>query len=108
MEFLLKAHKIKSLLSVQCTCANGFKNFSLFLFKNKIKIKFLFASLKHFLIIDIVQKAGLNFCSGFPLLSLVDFLQCTFIAGYKNSFQNQRRFLEQLLESQGRLSESRN
>jgi hypothetical protein len=31
-------------------------------------------------------KAASNFCSGFPLLSLVDFLQGTFMAGCRNNF----------------------
>jgi hypothetical protein len=44
-----------------------------------------------------------NFCSGFPLLSLVDFFQCTFIAGFRNNFQDQRRVTEQLLETQAAL-----
>jgi hypothetical protein len=48
----------------------------------------------------IVPKASSNFCSGFPLLSLVDFFQCTFIAGFRNNFQDHRRVTEQLLETQ--------
>jgi hypothetical protein len=57
-------------------------------------MKFLLASLKHLLILKIVPKAVSNFCSAFPLLSLVDFFQCTSIAGYH------RWVSEQLLEAQ--------
>jgi hypothetical protein len=32
----------------------------------------------------IVPKATSNFCYGFPSLSLVDSLQCTFMAGFQN------------------------
>ncbi len=39
------------------------------------------------LILKIVTKATSNLSSGFPLLLLVGFFQCTFIAGFRNSFQ---------------------
>ncbi len=56
-------------------------------------MKFLLASLKNLLILNIVPKATSNFCSGFSLLSLFDFLQCTYIkASFRNSFQNHRWF----------------
>jgi hypothetical protein len=47
-----------------------------------------------------VPKAAYKFCPGFPLLSLVNFFQCTFIAGFRNNFQDHRRVTEQLLETQ--------
>ncbi len=40
----------------------------------------------HLLLLKIVPKAGSNFCSVFPSLSLVDFLQCTFMMGFWNNF----------------------
>jgi hypothetical protein len=49
---------------------------------------------------EIVPKAVSNFCSGFPLLSLVNFFQCTFIAGFRNNFQDRSRVMKQLLETQ--------
>jgi hypothetical protein len=57
-------------------------------------MKFLLASLK--------TLTGTNSknCSGFPLLSFVDFFLCTFIAGFRNNFQGHRRVTEQLLETQ--------
>jgi hypothetical protein len=64
-------------------------------------MKFLLASLKTLPDYEkIVPKAASNFCSGFPLLSLVNFFQCTFIAGFRNNFQDHRRVTEQLLETQ--------
>jgi hypothetical protein len=44
----------------------------------------------------IVVKATSNFCLAFPSFSLVNFLQCTFLAGFGNNFQDHRRLLEQL------------
>jgi hypothetical protein len=57
-------------------------------------MKFLLASLKTLTI------SNSKNCFGFPLLSLVDFFLCTFIAGFQNNFQNHRRITEQLLETQ--------
>jgi hypothetical protein len=50
------------------------------------------------------EKAASNFCSGFPLLSLVYFFQCTFIAGFRNNFQNHRQVSEQLLKAQAAIT----
>jgi hypothetical protein len=50
-------------------------------------MKFLLASLKTVLL-KIVPKAASNFCSGFPLLSSVNFFQCIFIAGFRNNFRD--------------------
>jgi hypothetical protein len=44
-----------------------------------------------------------KFCFGFPSLSPIDFLQCTFMDDFQNNFQNHRRLSEQLLESQAAL-----
>jgi hypothetical protein len=66
-------------------------------------MKFLLASLKHLVILKIVPKAGSNICSGFPLLS-----QCTFMAGFRNNFQDHRRVSEQLLETQAAIRKPRN
>jgi hypothetical protein len=55
--------------------------------------------LKHLLFLKIVPKPS-NFCSGFPSLSLVDFLHCTFMAGFQNNFEDHMRLSEQLLVSQ--------
>jgi hypothetical protein len=64
-------------------------------------MKFMLASLKkHLLILKVVPKAAYNFRSGFPLLSLVNFFLCTFIAGFRNNFQNDRRVSEHLLKAQ--------
>jgi hypothetical protein len=63
------------------------------LFKRKLKIKFLPASL----ITLTVLKAGQNFCTGFSLLSLVDFLQLVYI---------DRRLQKQFFKDHRRLSES--
>ncbi len=53
------------------------------LFQRKIDIKFLLAPLKT-LILKIAQLHQ-NFYSGIPSLSLFDFLQCTFMAGFPNT-----------------------
>jgi hypothetical protein len=45
-----------------------------------------------------VQKAAPKFCSSFALV--LDFVQCTFLAGFRNNFQDQGRLSKQLLESQ--------
>jgi hypothetical protein len=39
---------------------------------------------------SLFPKDASNFCSGSPLLSLVDFFQWTFIAGFRNNFQDHR------------------
>jgi hypothetical protein len=66
----------------------------------KINITFLLASWKA-LILKFVPKAAPNFFSGFPWLSLVDFLTGVHsFPAFRNRFQNQRRLTEQLLESQ--------
>ncbi len=49
-------------------------------------------------LIDSLKKLT-NFYSGIPLNSLVDFLQCTFLAGFQNN-QDHRRVTEQLSETQ--------
>ncbi len=54
------------------------------LFKRKTNVKFCLLLWKHLLIPKIVPKAASNFCSGFLLLSLVDFFQCTFIADFRS------------------------
>ena len=41
----------------------------------------------------------------FALLSLVNFFWCTFIAGFRNNFQNHRRVSEQLLKAQAVIRE---
>ncbi len=41
-----------------------------------------------------------NLCSCFPSLSLVNFLQCTFVGNFRNNFQDHRRLSEQLQDSQ--------
>ena len=66
-----------------------FKIFSLPCLRKKIKIKFLIAFWKHLLILKVVPKAALEFLYGIFFLSLVDFLQNTFI-----SFQDHRRLSE--------------
>jgi hypothetical protein len=64
-------------------------------------MKFLLASFKTLPDYEkIVPKAASNFCSGFPLLSSMKFFQCTFIAGFRNNFQDHSRVMEQLLETE--------
>jgi hypothetical protein len=66
-------------------------------------MKFLIASLKTLLtvILKIVPKTALNICSGFLLLSLVDFFQVyTFIAGFRENFQHKWRVTDNFLETQ--------
>jgi hypothetical protein len=63
-------------------------------------MKFLLAILKTLTNSKIVPKAVTNFCSVFPLHTLVNFYQCTFVAGFRNNFQDHRRVTEQLLEAQ--------
>ncbi len=53
------------------------------------------------IIVKNVPKVASNFCSSFPLLSLIDFLQCTFMAGFQkfseslwNNLKSHRRLLE--------------
>jgi hypothetical protein len=55
-------------------------------------MKFLLASLK--------TLANYKSCSGFPLLSLVNFFLCRFPAGFQNNIQNNRQVWEQLLKAQ--------
>jgi hypothetical protein len=68
-----------------------FVNFLTAFVSEKKNIKFM---------LKIVPKVAPKFCSGIPSLTFVDFLQCTFMAGFRNSFQSHRRLSEQLLESQ--------
>ncbi len=71
-----------------------------FLVKDKNNLKFLLACL-HMQTQKVLPKARKNFCSGFPLLSLVDFLQVHIgIAGFQNNFLNHRRLSKQLVELQ--------
>ncbi len=57
-----------------CTCTiNGFLNFSLPSSREKLIWSFYLLLWKHILILIIFPKAASNFCSGFPLLLLVDF-----------------------------------
>ncbi len=56
----------------------------------------MLASLKTLTNQKIVPKATKNLCSGFPSLSLEVYLQCTFVAGFRNNFQNQQAFLPTL------------
>jgi hypothetical protein len=60
-------------------------------------MKFWLAFLKT---LKIVPKAASNVCSGFPLLSLVDFFLCTFITDFRNNFPDHRRVTKQILETQ--------
>jgi hypothetical protein len=39
-----------------------------------------------------------NFCSGFPCLSLVNFLLCSFKDGFRNNIQDHRGLSEQFLD----------
>ena len=68
--------------------------------KNKNEVFACFFE-KNLLILKSAPKAASNFCSGFPLLSLVDFFQCTFIAGFRTNFLDHRR----VSESRNKLSE---
>jgi hypothetical protein len=52
-----------------------------------------------------VQTKGL--LSGFPFLSLVDFLLRIFMAGFRNNFQDYRRLSKRLLESQAAVRKGR-
>jgi hypothetical protein len=64
-----------------------FFNFSLPSSREKLIWSFYLLFWKHLFILIIVPKAASNFCSGFPLLLLVDFFECTFIVGFQNNFQ---------------------
>jgi hypothetical protein len=44
------------------------------------------------------SESRIKFLSGFPSLSLVNFLYRIFMAGFWNNFQDHRRLPEQLLE----------
>jgi hypothetical protein len=61
---------------------------------------FLLASMLTLTNSKIFLKASSKFCAGFPSLSLVDILLCTFMADFRNNFQDHWRLSEQLLESQ--------
>jgi hypothetical protein len=64
-------------------------------------MEFLFASLKTLTDSENCSESRIKFLfPGFPLPSLVNFFQCTFIAGFRNNFQDHRRVTEQLLETQ--------
>ncbi len=70
-------------------------------------MKFLFAALKTVTNLKIVPKAASElFCSVFPLLLLVTFLQSACDSQLLNNFQNHRQLSKQLLKSQ--LSQSQN
>ncbi len=62
-----------------------------------------FASLKTLTNSKSCSKSRIKFLFRLSLLSLVDFLQCTFMAGFRNNFQEHRRISEQLLELQAAL-----
>ncbi len=87
MEFLLKAYKIKSELSVQCTCANGFKIFSLFLFKRKINIKLLFR-----LSFALIGRSSPVNVHVHPRQAIRTVLRTK--GGFRNNFQSHRRLSE--------------
>ncbi len=63
-------------------------------------MKFLLASFKTLTDSENCSESRIKFLSDFPLLSLVNFVQCTFIASFRNNFQDHRRVTEQLLETQ--------
>jgi hypothetical protein len=67
-------------ISTSITCENCYYIFLPALFKRKLNLNFLLASLKTLTYFKTVPKATSNFCSGFPSLSFVDLLQCTFMA----------------------------
>jgi hypothetical protein len=69
-----------------------------FLVKEKNKYKVSACSFKTTANRRIFQKATSNFCFGFPLLSLVDFLYIQ--DRLLEQFQNHRRLSKQLLKSQ--------
>jgi hypothetical protein len=46
------------------------------------------------------SNSRIRFCSGFPSLSLVDFVEWAIIAGFGKNFQDHRQLPKQLLESQ--------
>jgi hypothetical protein len=61
-------------------------------------MKFLLASLKTLTHSKNCSESRTKFCSGLPLLSdFYQWINCTFIAGFRNTFQDQRRASEQLL-----------
>ncbi len=70
------------------------------MFKRKINIKFLLDSFKTLTNSEDCSENRISLCPSFPSLSLVDFLQCTFMAGFRNNFHDRRRLSEQLSESQ--------
>jgi hypothetical protein len=65
-------------------------------------IKFMLASLKTLTNSKDCSESRINFCSGFgfPSLSIVDFLQCTFMAGIRNNFEDHKRLSEPFSKSQ--------
>jgi hypothetical protein len=62
-------------------------------------MKFLFASLKHLIILIILSKEASNFYSSFPFLSLVDFF--TFIDGFRNNFSGSQAGFEKTFRDVG-------
>jgi hypothetical protein len=74
------------------------------LVREKINIKFLLAYLTTLSNSYDRPKVSSN-CTGFPSLLLVDFLQCTFMVGFRNNFQDYRRLSKQLLASQAAIGE---
>jgi hypothetical protein len=89
--FFLKAYyKIKLVLYIHAQMV--FKYFAC-LVQEKIKMKFLLASVKTLLNLEIVPKATLNFCSGFPFsltgrffpLYIRSRLRTTKPAGFRNN-----------------------
>jgi hypothetical protein len=71
------------------------------LVKEKINIKFLLASLKTLTNSYDCPKAASN-CSGLPSPSYVDFLQCTFMVGFRNNFQDHQAAFETTFRVTGR------
>ncbi len=67
--------------------------------REKNLMKLLLAFLKTLTTSKNFSESRITFLFGLPLRSLVDFFQCTFIAGFRNNFQDHRRVLKQLLET---------
>ncbi len=95
VEYFFRAYTVKSVLSVHALIV--FK-FLACLVQEKIKIKFLLTSLKTFTNSKNCSVSRIKFL--FWRFFSLNGVHCTFIASFRNNFQDHRRVTVQLLETQ--------
>ncbi len=96
IEYFLKAYIIKSVLSVHAPIVFKYQPTQ---FNRKINMKFLLVSLKTLTNSKNRSESRIKFLFWLSLALIGRFFQCTFIAGFRNNFQDHRRVTEQLLDT---------